>query len=160
MSELTVEIRAEALLARLAGAGDRLQRNLRSKVQRLAIEVQSLVKQKLSGPVLHVRTGTLRRSINQLVTEDSTGIRARVGTNVAYAAVHEYGFSGSVTVKAHTRTLASGTVQNVRSFTRTMNLPPRSFLRSTLEEEAPRIRSELRAAALDAVQLHGASNAA
>lgn len=152
---ISVDIRAEALLARLAGSPDRLRNSMRQTVARLAIRVQGRVKEKLTGEVLHVRTGTLRRSINQRVVEDGPSIYAQVGTNVAYAHAHEYGFRGPVSVRAHTRTLATGTVQNVRAHTRQMNLPARSFLRSTLSEEQDVIRTDLRAAAIAAVQLSG-----
>jgi phage gpG-like protein len=101
---ITVEMRAEALLARLLGTSDRLMSTLRIVVNRLSIEVQSAVKEdKLTGQALHVRTGTLRRSINRVVNEGPSGVLATVGTNVKYAAVHEYGFNGDVTVRAHTR---------------------------------------------------------
>jgi len=151
MSELTVSMRAEALLARLAGSQGRLQDNMRRAVDRLSIEIQGLVKQKLSGDVLSVRTGTLRRSINRQVEEQASSVIATVGTNVRYAAAHEYGFSGTVQVKAYTRRTPSGGTANVGAFQRQMNLPKRSFLVSTLNEQANKIRTELRAAALEAV---------
>lgn len=45
--------------------------------------------EKLSGQVLDVQTGTLRRSVGQEVSED--GLSTRVGTNVFYGAIHEFG---------------------------------------------------------------------
>lgn len=162
---LIVSMRAEALLARLAGTQDRMKANLLSVVNRLSIEVQSESKGLLSGPVLSVRTGTLRRSINRVVVDNANGIVATVGTNVRYAAAHEYGFDGDVTVKAHTRRSAlqmsvgrksrvsssDGTV-NVREFTRHMHLPERSFLRVILKERAAEIRESLRVTILQAVR--------
>ncbi len=164
--ELTVSVRGEALLARIAGMPDRLQSNMRTAVERLSIVVQTGVKEgKLTGQVLHVRTGTLRRSINRKITDDSSGVFATVGTNVKYAAAHEYGFDGDVTVRAHTRRAqqqmalkgkkrpgkSEGTI-NVRQFTRHMHLPERSFLRSELRDRTPEIRETLRQAALRAVR--------
>jgi len=149
---LIVDIRAETFLASLRGAADRLAANLFRAVTRLSIEIQTAIKRKLAGEVLHTRTGTLRRSINRLVTQDSHGVVATEGTNVRYAAVHEYGFNGQVTVGSHVRKLASGGTANVRQHARTMVMPERSFLRSTLAEFRPRIQSELRAAALEALR--------
>lgn len=163
---LIVSMRAETLLARLAGTADRLKEGMNAAVTRLSIVVQTGVKaERLTGQVLHVRTGTLRRSINRRVEVTDGGVIATVGTNVRYAAAHEYGFDGSVTVKAHTRRSAlqmsakrskrdrksDGTVQ-VRSFTRHMRMPERSFLRSELRERETEIRQTLREAALKAVR--------
>lgn len=158
-----VSIRAEELLARLTAAPDRLRDSMWRVMQRLSIEAQAIVKQKLSGPVLHNRTGTLRRSINRLVTNDVNGIVARIGTNVRYAAVHEYGFDGDVVVKGHVRKIASRsvgkgknqTVQGiafVSTYTRHMTMPERSFLRSTIIEMQPKIRADIKAAALEALK--------
>lgn len=158
-----VSVRAEELLARLTAAPDRLRVSMERVMQRLSIEVQTLVKQKLSGPVLHVQTGTLRRSINRLVTSDSNGVVAQVGTNVRYAAVHEYGFDGEVTVKGHVRKVASRsegkgkkqTVQGIAfvpTHTRHMRMPERSFLRSAIIEMQPKIRADIKAAALEALK--------
>lgn len=164
--QLLVSMRAETLLARLAGTSDRLQAGMRRTVERLSIIVQGGVKEgKLTGQVLKARTGTLRRSINRVVTEDSSGVYATVGTNVVYAAAHEYGFDGVVNVRAHTRRSqaqlalkgkkrvgkSAGTV-NVREFTRHMVMPERSFLRSELRERTPEIRESLRSTALEAIR--------
>lgn len=58
-------------------------------------------------------TGRLRNSIAHEVKMDGArGITGRIGSNVKYAAFHEFGFSGIVNVKAHTRiaaVLSSGT---------------------------------------------------
>jgi phage gpG-like protein len=145
MSEFTAEVLgSEALVARLSGNRDALATNLRRAVMRLAITVQSDVKDnKLTGQVLKVRTGTLRRSINQRVDESDEGVLATVGTNVSYAGVHEYGYQGTVSVPAHTR---GG--HSVRAYAMRMNLPPRSYLRSTLAE----LRDSLRRVVQESLQ--------
>ena len=108
---------------------------LRTEIQRIAVDVTAHVKdQKLSGQVLKVQTGRLRRSINFRVTESATGVQATVGTNVEYARIHEFGFRGSVNIKAHLRKLKSGKKAAVRAHSRNVNLPERSFLRSTMRE--------------------------
>lgn len=139
---------------------DNVKPELRRVVAKLAIQVQGAVKEhKLSGQVLHVRTGRLRRSINQRVVENEDGVMAIVGTNVVYAHPHEYGFSGVVNVRSYTRrspeqmavrprarvSRSAGTV-TVHAHSRQMNLPERSFLRSTLRDWGPRIIEDIRAA--------------
>jgi phage gpG-like protein len=148
MSNLIVTMKAEALLSRLAGTHERLLGDLRVVVRRLAIKAQGVVKgEKLTGQVLHVRTGTLRRSINQQIEETGTGIFAKVGTNVKYAAIHEYGFDGAETVRAHTRL-----GHPVRAHVREVHMPKRSFLVATLNEMSEEIRTTLRATILKAVR--------
>jgi len=53
------------------------------------------------------RTGTLRRSwtVGKVVTS-GTKVSTKIGSNVKYAAIHEFG--GMITVPAHTRTSAFG----------------------------------------------------
>lgn len=143
MSELTITTNAESFIARFAGASDRLHDRMRGAVQRLAIEIQASVKDsKLSGQVLHVRTGTLRRSINQRVDEDAGNITGVVGTNVRYAAIHEYGGNRLIT-QAWGHPLKYPVWQT---------FPERSFLRSTLAENTARIGEKLRETALAAVR--------
>ncbi len=163
----TVTVSTEALLARLKNIPVKMRRALVTAVTRLSVETQRKVMvEKLSGQVLHVRTGTLRRSINREVTEEADGVFAIVGTNVRYAAIHEYG--GTILLKPRERTVhfkmnKDGTLKQgfskkkeatvsiktaARSVGTYVNMPERSFLRSTMTEMAPRIRTEIKRAAL------------
>lgn len=100
-----------------------VRERVRLAVQRSTIEVQRHVKRdKLSGAppgLLNVRTGTLRRSVNQRVEETTEGFKGSVGTNVHYGAYHELG---------------------------TSRLPERPFLRSSLEDMREQITRNLTAA--------------
>lgn len=156
MTDFIVAVDTSRLDAKLRRVPKQVEASVLRAVRRLAINLQGYVKdQKLSGQVLHTRTGTLRRSINQEVTQSGSSIRGVVGTNVSYGRIHEYGFQGTVDVKAHLRTitqafgrpLSSPVTQNVRAHTMTVNLPERSFLRSALKDFEPRILKELKAAA-------------
>jgi phage gpG-like protein len=98
-------------------------------------------KGKNNSKLLHHRTGRLQDSIKATSTQSSGSINTTIGTNVEYAAVHEYGFSGEVTVKEHLRMIkqafgrAIKPVQaTVREHARMVNIPERSFLRSSLKE--------------------------
>jgi len=57
-----------------------------------------IVKKKLSGQVLKVRTNRLRSSIQTEVTQQKDITIGKVGTNVKYGRIHELGG----TIKAHT----------------------------------------------------------
>ena len=118
-----------------------IQGGVQKEIMRLALKMTGKVMGKLSGDVLRVRTGRLRRSIHPEWDFRQGYSGATVGTNVEYAAIHEYGFSGSVQVKSFQREMTkafgkpiSPTQVTVRAHTRNINMPERSFLRSTLRE--------------------------
>lgn len=128
---------------------------LRASIARLIVQLQRNVMQgKLSGQVLKVRTGTLRRSIDQRVQEGAAGIAGTVWTNLSYAPRHEFGFTGAESVKEHLRMckqafgrpLKEPRQITVRAHTRSVNYPPHSFLRTTLYEMGPEIIQALRVA--------------
>lgn len=69
-----------------------LRKQLKETVESLSIRFNRKVKQdKLSGQVLNVRTGRLRRSMSYNVTEARAKILGSIGTNVKYARRHEFG---------------------------------------------------------------------
>lgn len=132
MIEVTVP-NADKLRTDLGIARARLLADLKTEITRIAVDVSAHVKdKKLSGQALKVQSGRLRRSINFRVAESSTGVEAKVGTNVEYGRVHEFGFSGTVNVKEHMR--KGKQAFKVSAHTRRVNLPERSFLRSTMTD--------------------------
>ena len=95
-------------------------------------------------------TGNLRRSVRKKTTPRRDHIRLTLSAGggpaqVDYAAIHEYGFSGSVQVKQHTRSTAFGRPVapfTVGPYTRNMTIRPRPYLRPGRDKalkEAPRI---------------------
>lgn len=173
-------IGGQAVVERFQKMPERLRVELRVGVGRAALMVQKLTKEKLSDQVLHVRTGRLRRSINVRQMEDAAEVKATIGTNVSYAAVHEFGFTGTVNVKGHLRhatitakvrgiakfdaktmTLKKGRLKTVKlrgaesqvmAHTRKVNVPERSFLRSALNQMRPEIKIEFQHAVQRALQ--------
>jgi phage gpG-like protein len=126
------------LMARMGRMYPNAKKGLLEAVTRLAIQLQrNVMKDKLSGQVLNVRTGTLRRSINQLVSQTDTSTEGRVGTNVEYARIHEYG--GTVA-----RRSKNGVGRAV--------YPERSFLRSAMHDMESQIKTELENALKQAVK--------
>ncbi len=137
---------AEEVRAKLENVFPAARASLRNTVARLAIDLQRhVVSDKLSGQVLKNRTGTLRRSINQHVEETDTSVTGIVGADMnaaKYAAAHEYGLRGTVQVPAHTRTITQAFGHslrnprevNVSAHPMRMNLPERSYLRSSLRD--------------------------
>ena len=145
-------IGADRLTKFFGALPEELKQRVEKSMGRMVLKLQARVmRDKLSGQVLKVRTGTLRRSIDQVVYREDQAIRGVVGTNVEYARPHEYGFSGTVTVKEHLRLvkkafgkdLKSPKEVMVRTHAARVNLPERSFLRSALKELNPAFFEEM-----------------
>lgn len=145
----------DALVSVLKSWQPKLQGEVERSIGRSALRLQRhVMANKLSGQVLNVRTGTLRRSIDQVVERTANGVTGIVNTNVRYGAAHEYGFSGAVSVKAYLRTikqafgrpLKEARVVQVRASSRNVKLPERSFLRSALRDLQPSIQADLQQA--------------
>lgn len=133
---------------RLRAIPDGVRSRLTDSIGRLVLRLQrKVVQDKLSGQALKVRTGTLRRSIDQRMVSDGTAISGVVSTNVKYAKAHEYGSHEAVTVKEHLRLvkkawgreLKSPVWATVKAHTARQNMPERSFLRSALNDMQPEI---------------------
>lgn len=146
-------IGGDVLAAVLRSYGDKVQTAIVQSVGRSALRLQREVMQnRLSGQVLNVRTGNLRRSIHQRVTNTGSAVIGEVNTNVRYGKAHEYGFAGTVNVKASLRQvrqafgrpLKSPRYVQVRAHSRNVRLPERSFLRTALRDMKPEIEADLR----------------
>ena len=153
----TVTGDAEIVRALSRGA-DTLPRRMGVTVAKLTMKLAARVKsQKLTGQVLNVRTGRLRRSITPRVAGlGSTRVEGIVGTNVSYARQHEYGFTGTAQVRAHLRMVKmafgksiSPTQVHVRAHARNVTYPEKSFLRSALKDMQPEILQALSSAVLE-----------
>lgn len=145
-------IGGDVLAAVLRSYGNKVQSAIVQSVGRSALRLQREVMQnRLSGQVLNVRTGNLRRSIHQRVTNTGSAVIGEVNTNVRYGKAHEYGFAGAVNVKASLRQvrqafgrpLKSPRYVQVRAHSRNVRLPERSFLRSALRDMKPMIETDL-----------------
>lgn len=163
MIAFSMSVDGASLELRIKSMGLIIRGRVRDAVTRAAIMLTAYVKeQKLSGQVLKNRSGTLRRKINYKVTEQENQISAAVGVKLAYAAAHEFGFDGMVSVRDYVRHVNSRNVRGsvngksgktadgiafVHAHERHMHLPERSYLRSSLSENAVTIRHMLAAAA-------------
>jgi hypothetical protein len=149
----------EQLLERLRALPDAINLGLLRRITQLGIELQSDVQQdKLSGQVLRSRTGSLKSSIDLRVDQSGGAITASVFSDSRYAGVQEYGFAGTVSVRASLRRIREAFGRpitektiSVRAYDRRMDLPERSFLRSALEDMTPAILDGVEAALAEAV---------
>jgi HK97 gp10 family phage protein len=149
----------EGVIGRLDQIPSKVAAALRRAVEAEAIKLTAYVKeQKLSGQALKAQTGTLQRSINYQLLDEGDRIAATVGTNLVYAAIHEYGG----TTRAHVIEACKGKAlafqmggQDV--FFKRVNhpgshMPERSFLRSSLEENAGSIKAAIEQAVAEGVK--------
>jgi phage gpG-like protein len=136
------------LIARFEAIPSAVRAALLRKITGLSLELEAKVKGKLSGSVLKVRTGALRRSIFSEVNNTDAMVQGRVASSgdVKYAAIHEFGG----TTKAHIiepkkagvlAFMAGGKMR----FAKRVNhpgsvMPERSFLRSSLGDMAEAIK--------------------
>lgn len=83
---------AAEVQAKFERAGMTAHNAVRNAVERLGMDLLAKVKDsKLSGQVLNVKTGRLRRSINARIDDQPGSVYSYVGTNVVYARIHELG---------------------------------------------------------------------
>lgn len=144
----------DKVIANLKSMDIKIHASLLKTITRLSIQLQSNIKSdKLSGQVLKTRTGTLRRSINQKVSDSPTSIVGKVGIGkdaAKYGLMHEYGFTGSQSVKAHLRTIKQAFGKSITpkqvsisSHSREVKYPEKSFMRSALKDLEPYIKLEI-----------------
>lgn len=156
----TVELKDTAVRVRLTAMPGRVRASLYRKATALAVQLANLVRQKLSGQVLNVRTGNLRASIFEDVQQTSTAVTGKVGSSgdVKYAGIHEYGG----TIPAHeivpnkAQALAFIWQGKQQFFKRVqipdVHMPERSYLRSSLSEMKQQIVEGLREAVLEGLR--------
>ena len=140
----------------------RRAKKVRSAVEKSLVDIhQRLVRHiqrnKLSGQVLKVQTGRLRRSIHtgygnlKEVVRIGETYTTTVGTNVWYGKLHEYGYVGNITAPASTRTTSKGTVF-VNAHVKRVNLPQRSFIRSALADFEGEVGLNIRESVIGAIR--------
>jgi len=150
VSIFPVTVDSSVLNVRIRSFDERVKERLLKVMRKLSIELTTYVQtQKLSGQVLRNRTGQLRASIHPVgPTVTPIGITAGAGTNLSYAAFHEYGFTGTEQVRAHLRALKSGKMAQVREHARVVHYPAHSYLRSALKDMAATIEARIREAVI------------
>ena len=140
-------------IERIKGMGSAVRLELKRTIEQLSIKLQIAVKKEnLTGQVLNVQTGRLRRSVTYKIEQTTNGTFGYVGTNVEYGKLWEYGFSQKI---------GAGTRGGPRNLTgQALNTymskhPPgikkhkaRSFLRAALADMQNEIREQIRSAAV------------
>ena len=163
-AQITLAPEARRALARIERFPDAMGRAIAATLDREnEMTVGRSVEHYLSGPRprrLGVRSGRLRRSIRRLPTKvRGNAVESAIGTNVEYAGAHERGFSGSVQVPAHSRTVTQAfgvpiapVRAQVRAHSRQVRIPARPFLRPAVADRIPDYETSLSRAIVRAAQ--------
>jgi len=151
---------ADAVLGRLAALPGAVEDGLARALARLSLELQARVQGKLSGEVLQSRSGALRASVAASLEARAGSLSISLGSALSYSAYQEYGFRGIESVRAQLRTIREAFGRPlrggpreiaVRAYSRRVDYPAHSFLRSALAELQPEIVAEIEDAVAAAV---------
>lgn len=135
---------------KLRDAAQMVDTALDRTVLTLAIKMTNLVKTKLGGDVLKVRSGRLRRSIHYNIQNGGGKVEATVGTNVVYGKVHELGGVWQIPAfmrmqrKVFGKDMKFPHMVNVRAHSATYQ--KRSFLVASLDQMSDEIREKITSA--------------
>jgi hypothetical protein len=143
---------ADALMDRLGTLPDRMERALHDAAADLMIRLRDRVDGNLSGGILNARSGALRTSLAANLGQAGR-LSASVSASTPYAAFQEYGFSGSESVRAHLRLMTHAFGRPIRPvqaqvgpYSRTLDYPAHSYLRSALADMSADVGSGIEAA--------------
>jgi phage gpG-like protein len=157
---IDINIQSELVVAKFNAMPAKVHAALVTKTGVLRLMLESKAKEKVSGQVLNVRTGRLRRAIFSQTIDRTNEIigRAAVSSDVPYAAIHEYGGKTPahdiVPVGAKALAFMAGGKMRFAKIVHHpgSTMPERSFMRSSLRELTPDIISGLKEAAMAATK--------
>ena len=158
---ITITVEDAGVIASFDHMTDDVHDSLLKACRELSRDVANLVRRKLSGEVLNVVTGNLRRSIFEDVEDMGTAVFGRVygAGDVPYGAIHEFGGMTNAheivarNAKALHFILNGEDVYRRRVMHPGARMPERSFMRSSLADMRAEIEDRLRAAILGAVKI-------
>jgi phage gpG-like protein len=148
MTEILISHNIDMLIARIQNQTAALAAGspkLTEALTRIGLYVSAVAKLNIRRMGL-IDTGRLLNSIRYEFFQSGESQGVQVGSfNVPYAAVHEFGYRGTVQIPAHTRNTRFGAV-SVRAHSRRMNVRQRPYLRPAVTTSRTFIIDTLRAA--------------
>lgn len=152
---------ARVLIERLGTIPAKVRAAAKSSLDAWAVELAAYIREsKLSGQVLNRRTGKLSGSVHPLsedLPQAVVGGAAAGGVSVPYARIHEFGgmIPAHEVVAKNAKALAF-TIDGVLHFAKRVQIPDvqmpeRSYMRSSFDEKSPQGLEELRAAVKAAI---------
>ena len=145
----------KSLIERLGRVAPAMKKEVDATVMKLGFELQARVQtQKLTGQVLHVRTGRLKSSITQRFESTAEMATSIVGTNVSYGVMWEKGIAAHDVVPVKAKALRFEIGGQI-FFRKKVHIPAqaaRPFLEPALQEMRPQIVDELQKALIRGAQ--------
>lgn len=158
----------QKLVARVSAMPNNVHKALLKKITFLSLKMERRIKQKLSGEVLNVRTGDLRRSIHHEIEDGPTAIYGIVfstggrSKQPPYAEIHEKGGTiqhpgGTPYLNFHGKTYFVSKQSAIASRlpvtkAHAIRIPARPYMSSTFGEMKQEIVSGLQEAAREGVR--------
>lgn len=141
-------------LDRLSALGTTgMSRAMRRAMEDAVGKVRNTTVRSLRGQILHVKTGRLWQNIQTEVSETGGDVvTGKVGTNVEYAAIHEFGGVTRPHDITQTRTSKKGQQYTVVIHHPGAVVPARPYLRPALEDSIPYIKTAFRNAISEALK--------
>ncbi len=145
------------VVAQLRAIPNAVTVQLLEKIWSIGIMLQTYIRsQKLSGQVLNVKTGNLRRSINIKVEQSPKQVVGKVFSSgdVKYAGIHEFGGrTGAHEILPRKAEALAFMMGGKMMFAKKVNhpgsvMPERSYMRSSLTENAAAISLQLKEAVI------------
>ena len=149
----------DAALAWLRTTPDLAASGLARAITALGIELQRKIQEyQLTNQTPVARSGSLKLGTSLQIDQSEDRIAATVSSDSENSHAHKSGFPGAVDVRAKLRRAkkalgrpAPRKASKMRSHSRRIDVPERSFLRSALEDMDPAIRDEVEAALREAL---------
>lgn len=150
-----IEFRGDtALIAKYNGASARVQLALQKEISTIILKLERHIKaDKLSGQVLNVRSGNLRRSIHARLPVEVSGptVTGKVGQSgdIKYGAIHEFGGTTPAHVIEAKRANVLAFVMGGKTvFAKRVNhpgskMPQRSYMRTGLADMRDEIATRI-----------------
>jgi hypothetical protein len=156
---IKIDVDTSLAIAKLDASTEKLHSAASNAVAECSNRLFSIVQGKLSGEVLNVRSGALRRSIRVDSVEIAKRISARVFSDgsVPYARIQEYGGRVNIPANAPRQAKALAFAWNGRMvFVKTtaahvINMPERSYMRTSLAEVELAFAASIRQSVADAL---------
>lgn len=151
---IALNIDATGAIGKLRALADKTRAGVRNAVAASAQRLVKLVQAKLSGEVLNTRSGALRASIRAETDETS----ACISSDLPYARIQEYGGRiampeiVAVNAKALAFSYGGKLVFATRATAHAIDIPERSYMRSSLAEFEPGFVDDIRKVAAEAIQ--------
>jgi len=141
---------ANEVIAKFGKVSEQVDAAVIATTKKATLQMQRFIKSdELSGQVLNRRTGRLSRSIQASFIQDKQSITGRVGTNLVYARIHEFG--GDIYPK-RAKALRFE-IDGRWIFSKHVHMPERPYLRPALKAESEKFLMQLKGSINTAVNV-------